>query len=162
MTLTETLTTFSIACIEHCSISKHYASTDKHIIAIGMNATVHSRSIVINNTAYHCTIDRRWIRRKNSSKRFEYTIYSTSHQSWLHTNTCMIRSHLIVFPMLSCNDKHRVGTTLSRERCASRTEGIRGFVLTTYLNNMRNLLFILSTDYHFWSHAVETSIRTPS
>ena len=56
---TKCFATRFVAGVEHGAIGEHYAHTEQHTVAVGMRATVHSRSIVHDNAAHHCRFFRR-------------------------------------------------------------------------------------------------------
>ena len=74
MRLAEFLTTFLITRIDDCAISEDQSCTHHHPVTVGMDATVHSRGVVANDTAHHCTTYRGWVGWEHSSKGFQYLV----------------------------------------------------------------------------------------
>ena len=127
-----------------------------------MNTTIHARCIVNDDTTHHRTSYRCRIRRKHATVWFQDLIDPGTHDTWLQTDGILVFANLILFPMLACNNEHRVSTTLSRERGACCTERKGQFVLLASFDNFRDFLFAITANDDLRNLAVKTGICTPA
>ena len=161
MTPAERFPALRIAGIEDGTVGKDDACTEHHVVAVGMHATAHARSVVDNYTADHSTAYRSRIGREDTAVRLQDIVHAPSRDTGLEGDGVCVIIQMVFLPAFPGHNEHGVGTTLPGERCAGSAERKGKGILLAGLEGHPDLLLVLRADDDLWGHAVEAGICSP-
>ena len=122
--LSELLAALLVGCINDGAVGEDDARALHHTVAVGVDTTVHARGVVADDTTHHSRTDAGRVRRKDAPVGLQYLVDTGSHDARLQPDAHIVERwrmrsvqgrmiyHLMLFPMLSCYDEHRVAHTL--------------------------------------------------
>ena len=149
-------------CIQKGAIRQDDTSRHHHPVAVGMDTTVHARSIVDDDTTHHCRAYRGRVRREHPSIRLQDFVHPGPDDTRLELDGILPLAYLILLPVLTRHNEHAVGTALTTQRSTCRTKGEGQSVLLADLYNLGDFLLAITANHDFGNLSVETGIRSPS
>ena len=147
--------------VEQGSIGQDDSYRFQNTIAVCMNTTIHTRSVVHHDASHHGRFLRSRIRGEDSLIGTQYFIHPLTNDTRLQRNGRSIGSDAVVFPILSGHDEHRISHSLSRETRTGSPKRNGHLIALRQLHQSDNVFFRARTNHDFRKQAVKTGVCSP-